>query len=377
MFVVWAPVVTVAVLSQTRLGLESPWSGSDVQLALVSVAIAGPLLVRVRRPLLASALLALALIGQVALGGSLHFASFLAVLFAAYAAGRHARARQALLAAVLLLAGIVIAMRDAITDAPEELFIPAFYVSAAAALGFVVRRQVGQAAELRRLTETLLREREVRDRLAVATERLRLARELHDVVAHTLTVAVVQAEACEEALESDPARAREAVRQVQDAGRRGLADLRAMVRVLRDVEQASTTDDLGLAGLEGLRIALAGAGLDVELSTRGSLADLPPTLAGDVYRIIQESLTNVVKHSAARTARVQLTRLGDDLDVDVTDPGPLALLTLPGGGHGIAGMIERAAAYGGQVTAGPAGDGFRVHARLPLGSAARTSEVRA
>src|SRR5690606_8143983 len=157
--------------------------------------------------------------------------------------GRHGASRRASAGVVVLLLGVVVAMRDSLPQDAAELVFPLFYVTAAAALGSVVQRQVRQSAELRRLNEALVGEREALDRLVIATERLRLARELHDVVAHTLTVAVIQAEACEDAIADDPERARAAAQQVQAAGRRGLADLRSLVRVLRDAE--APADDPG------------------------------------------------------------------------------------------------------------------------------------
>ncbi|HET8559667.1 MAG TPA: sensor histidine kinase [Marmoricola sp.] len=364
MVATWAPVVAVAALSQTGLGLESPWTGSDAALALTSALLAAPLLVRGTRPLVTAALTAIALVVQVELGGSLHFASFVAVLVAAYSGGRHAAARTGAAGAVVLLAGVAASMRGSLAQDAHELVFPLFYLTAATVLGAVVRRQARHAAELRRLNDALVREREALDRLVVATERLRLARELHDVVAHTLTVVVIQAEVCEEAIGDDPDRARAAARQVQEAGRRGLADLRSLVRVLRDADAGA--GEPGLGDLDALGGAMAGAGLDVEVVRDGDLQGLPPGLEGELYRIVQEALTNVVKHSAAPSVRVLLRRGGRHVALEVTDPGPAASTPGPSGGHGLAGMAERLAPFGGEVSAGPAGGGFRVHVSVPV-----------
>jgi len=356
--------VGVAVLSQTGIGLESAWSGSDAGLALTSALLASPLLLRVARPLLTAALTGAALVVQVHLGGSLHFAAFVAVLVAAYAVGRHAAGWRTAAGVVVLLVGVVVAMRHSLPEFAEELVFPAFYVTAASLLGSGLRRQARQSAEFRRLNDALVRERDALDRLVMATERLRLARELHDVVAHTLTVAVVQAEACEAALDTDVEQAREAARQVQAAGRRGLADLRSLVRVLRDGE--APPDDPGLDDLDALAGVMAGAGLDVSVERTGALGELPPGLERELYRIVQEGLTNVLKHSAATSARILLSGHGSHVELEILNPGPAVDVPVPSGGHGLTGMIERLAPFEGQATAGLFQGGFRVHVRVPL-----------
>jgi len=362
--VTWAPVVAVVVLSQAGIGLESAWSGSDAGLALTSALLAGPLLLRATRPVLTAALVGAALAVQVQLGGSLHFASFIAVLVASYAVGRHCAGRCTTAGVVVLLVGVVVAMRHSLPEAAEELVFPLFYVTAAAVLGSVIRRQARHAAELRGLNEALVRERDALDRLVVATERLRLARELHDVVAHTLTVAVIQAEACEDAVVDDPEGAREAAREVQAAGRRGLADLRSLVRVLRDAD--APADDPGLDDLDALAAVMAGAGLEVTVAREGDLGGLAPELERELYRIVQEALTNVVKHSTGTSVRVLVSRRGPHVDLEVVDPGPAVHAPVPSGGHGLVGMGERLAPFDGQVTAGPARGGFRVHVSVPV-----------
>lgn len=361
----WAPVVAVALLSQAGIGLESDWSGSDAGLALTSALLAGPLLVRRVRPVLTAALVGAALVVQVQLGGSLHFASFIAVLVASYAVGRHGVDGRPAAGVLVLLVGVVVSMRHSLPGEAEELVFPFFYITAAAVLGSVVRHQARQAAELRGLNEALVRERVALDRLVVATERLRLARELHDVVAHTLTVAVIQAEACEEAIHDDPARARAAARQVQAAGRRGLADLRSLVRVLRDAD--APADDPALDDLDALAAVMAGAGLEVTVTREGDLGGLAPELERELYRIVQEALTNVVKHSTATSVRVLISRHDPQIELVVVDPGPAVQSLAPSGGHGLAGMVERLAPFDGRVTAGPDQGEFRVHVSVPLG----------
>jgi signal transduction histidine kinase len=361
----WGPAVAVAVLAQTRLGLSSPWTGSDLSLTFTSLAVAAPLAIRTTHPLLAAAGLALALVAQDAVGDSLGFASFVAVLVASYSAGRHARPRRAVLGAAVVLVGVLVAMRESAVAQPDELVFPLFYISAAAAIGGVIRRLAQQSTDLRRLNAALAAERDATARLAVANERMRLARDLHDVVAHTLTVVVVQAENAEEAIDGqEPERARAAVRTVQEAGRRGLADLRSMVRVLRETERPGA--EPGLAEVEALAALMAGAGLVVTVRREGDLAGVPDGIGRDLARLVQEALTNVVKHSAAEEALVHLTVRDGWVEATVEDPGPALASDIPSGGLGVDGMAERLAPYGGSVSAAPCSDGFRVHARVPL-----------
>jgi signal transduction histidine kinase len=361
----WLPVVGVAAASQAGLGLEEPWSGSDAGLAVVALLQAGPLALRRRWPVVSAALVAATLPLQEALGGSLSFGTFVAVLVVAYSLGRYAATAGSQAAGtVLVLGGVVLGTLESVADAPTDLVFPVFYVSAALAVGAVVRRLVSQAAELRELNSVLERERDATVRLAVAGERLRLSRELHDSVAHTLTVAVVQAERCEQALADDPGSASEAVRAIQAAGRRGLSELRSVLRLLRDPD--TPVRDPGLADLGALVAAMSGPDLQVALTWDGEPARVADEVGLQLFRVTQESLTNVVRHSDASAAAVRLSVGPDSVTVEVTDPGPSRTSALPCGGHGLAVMAERMAGVGGSVVAGHDGDGFRVAASAPL-----------
>lgn len=360
----WIPVVGVAVLVQARLGLEQPWTGSDLSLAVMSLVHAVPLLVRRREPLVTAGVIAVALPLQEALGGSLSFGTFVAVLVTAYSSGRHTTTGRAALGVAILLAGVVIGTREHLPEDAAELVFPLFYVSAAATVGAVVRRLAAQASQLQALNAALARERDATVRLAVAGERMRLSRDLHDSVAHTLTVAVVQAQNCEQLVEDDPAAARTAARAVAEAGRRGLTELRAVVRVLRDLD--SPRAEPTLADLPTLAAVVAEAGLAVEVSSSGELQRVPDPAARALFRVVQEALTNVIKHSAAATAAVTVTVTQDAAEVAVVDPGPARSSELASGGHGLAGMAERLAAIGGHVEAAPQGAGYGVRATVPI-----------
>ena len=204
---------------------------------------------------------------------------------------------------------------------------------------------------------------------AVAVERTRIAREMHDVVAHSLTVAVVQCVAAGDDLDCgvaaiDPVRTR--VKAAEEACRDALDELRRMLGVLRfgpgELEPAPR-----LAELDGLCRAITSAGVHVDLELTGNLDALPPGVELSCYRIVQEALTNTLKHSGARNARVSVCGDHHQVTVRVRDDGHGQAPAGPAGGQGLIGLGERAAAYGGTLSAGPApGGGFLVHAVLPV-----------
>ena len=213
-----------------------------------------------------------------------------------------------------------------------------------------------------------LREKQEETDRIVAEERARIARELHDVVAHRVSLMTVQAGAAKTVAASDPAAAVRAMAAVEEEGRQALGELRHLLGVLRPTSVPDAIQPQpGLAELDPLVEQTRRAGLDVLLTTEGALTGLSARVQLSAYRIVQESLTNVVKHAGpgART-RVRLSNEGSCLLVEVTDDGTGATV-LPGAGHGIVGMRERALLLGGSLDVGPGADGgFGVRARLPL-----------
>jgi signal transduction histidine kinase len=219
--------------------------------------------------------------------------------------------------------------------------------------------------ELEDKAERLERERESDAARAVAEEQARIARELHDVIAHNLSVMVVQAAAADDVFETRPDRAREAIRRVEATGRSALAELR---RLLGDVRAngAEFAPQPGLARLDELVREVRDAGLDVVLTIEGRPKTLPRALDLSAYRIVQEALTNTLKHARARHAEVSVRYRDAHLDVEVRDDGSG---DGGGGGHGLIGMRERVALFGGTLSAGPANDGgYAIAATFPLGS---------
>jgi signal transduction histidine kinase len=213
---------------------------------------------------------------------------------------------------------------------------------------------------------------------AVAEERSRMARELHDVVAHALGVMVMQAGGAGMVPRLEEAKAKAVLSAIEQTGRQALTEMRRLVGILRDGEEGEAlAPQPGLEEIPALVDRLAGAGLDVRLDVEGDPRSLPPGAELSAYRIVQEALTNTLKHAGPATARVRLSWCPASLDIEVTDdgrgnrpgPGP-ATAANDHYGHGLAGMRERVALFGGDLEAGPSpGRGYRVAARLPLGTA--------
>jgi signal transduction histidine kinase len=284
--------------------------------------------------------------------------------------------RAALVAGGVAAAVVAVVMSLPRTDA--DLVDAAFAslgLAGAWVLGDRARVQRALAAELSDRAVRLEREREGEARRAVASERARIARELHDVVAHHVSMMVVQAEAGPLAVERDPARAAGAFAAIAATGRQALVEMRRLLGVLRGDGQApSLAPQPGLDQVPSLVEQVGRAGLEVELVVEGEKAPLPAGVELSAYRIVQEALTNAVRHAGPGRARV-LVRYGErDLELTVRDEGGGGGAAPAGGpptrsGQGLVGMRERVSLFGGELHAGPGPDGgFTVAARLPLGA---------
>jgi len=311
--------------------------------------------------------------------------AFLGVLVSAYSAGVYGSRRLArivVITAMTVLAGIFIP--DALGGLAwlhRRLPVPTVDAAVGAWLvGLVVRRQLdARNKHVAALAEHAALMEERADG-ATLSERLRIARELHDIVAHHISVAVIQSQAAQRVADSDPARAKTAMADVERTNRTALEEMRRLLGVLHSSEPGGTAAPipdayapaLGLADIEVLADRLRRAGLDVSVVQRGAAAGVPDDVGLTAYRIVQESLTNVLRHAGPAAVTVDLD-VGDQLRVTVTDDGrgaSAALAGVPGTGRGIAGMRERAAAVGGKLSAGPKrGGGYQVRATVPLGGA--------
>ena len=216
------------------------------------------------------------------------------------------------------------------------------------------------------------REREAAARVAVAEERARIARELHDIVAHAVSVMVLQVGAVRHKLPDALAEDREALRGVERAGRTALAEMRRLLAAIRpDGDEAELVPQPGLDGLDSLLDEVGRAGLPVELHVDGEPVPLPRGIDLSAYRIVQEGLTNALKHARASDADVTVRYRPDELEIEVRDNGQ-GSATSDGLGHGLVGVRERVKIYGGEMTAGTAtGGGFVLSTRLPLSDESR------
>ncbi|GAA2870969.1 histidine kinase [Streptosporangium fragile] len=255
-----------------------------------------------------------------------------------------------------------------------EVLIGAIFMGVAYGSGILLRRQIDRTMQLAERTTRLEVEREERARRAVEEERARIARELHDVVSHKVSIMTLHAGGVRMLLGDDRARERDMLLGVEKAGREAVDELRLMLGVLREAEGPDLeVARPGLDRLEELLTHVREAGLRVRLQTVGERRHLSEGLDLSAYRVIQEALTNVLKHARATRVGVVVAYGPDELTVEITDDGAGA----PGdghdrgghgsGGHGLIGMRERTAMHGGDLSAGPApGGGYRVAARFPV-----------
>jgi signal transduction histidine kinase len=333
-----------------------------------------PLLWRRRRPMAAFGVIAAVFVAQWSLGAVLH--ADVAVFIALYSLALHGSLRQLPWACGVMAVGmILVALRTApAMSVWDALFFLFSAMIAALALGLMVRIRRAQLAGLRDRAARLEIERDQRSRLATAAERTRVAREMHDIVGHNLSVMISLADAGVYATDTAPERGKEALRLIGDTGRMALGELRRVLGVLReDADGASRAPELspqpGVADLQTLCDGVRTAGLEVVYRTVGEVDALDSGVQLAVYRIVQEALTNTLKHAGADT-RVRLSVVVEDtrLVIRVRDNGTAGHPGPPSEeGHGLVGMRERAALYGGHVSAGPApGGGWDVEATLDL-----------
>jgi signal transduction histidine kinase len=292
--------------------------------------------------------------------------SMLAVwVLTAYSAAAYGTPRVAALA--LAVAASLSIVRAALDAGIEWEPISSLFMLIPWGAGVAIRRHRRQAAELRELTRQLEHEREARARAAVVEERTRIARELHDVVAHSVSVIAVQADAAEAALAHDPQRSQAPLAAVKQTAREALVEMRRLLGILRQPDDdPALAPQPGMRDLDSLVEQVRRTGLALELAIEGKPRPLPAAVDLSAYRIVQEGLTNVRKHAGVARARVEVRYGAAELDVAVLDDGK-GTTGDNGGGHGLVGVHERVALLGGTLRAGtrPEG-GYELRARLPL-----------
>jgi len=290
----------------------------------------------------------------------------LAVVVASYSVGAHARSAWAV--AVLpagVLAGLVMAGPNSVPHVPGDIAAGIVFLLAPWAVGRFVRGRAQETDVAVERVALLEREQAALSAAAAAEERVRLARELHDVVSHSVSVVAVQTQAIRRRLRPDQRREAEDLKAVEATAREAMAELRRLFGVLRGNEGISLAPQPGLAELDRLADQVRATGLDVRVTHASDTAQLQPGVDLAAYRIVQEALTNTIKHAGAHAVDVLITRTPTALDIRVDDDGHG--LGDGTGGHGLVGIRERAELYGGRldVSRSPAG-GVRVSAHLPL-----------
>jgi signal transduction histidine kinase len=371
----WAIALAFALAAEGMVLTASPegvaMPGGTLAAAALALAITLPLAWRRRRPMSAFAVVIAASTFAWVLTNRPAQAPvvfFLAAIVAFFSVGAYSDDRRGLGAG---MAGLVVfATATVVADhvRPHGDVRPgAWLVYVVAWLaGRELRRRRFELERLRGRAAELERDREARARAAVAEERRRIARELHDVVAHSVSVMVVQAQAGPRLLDT-PERALNAFRAIEASGREALVELRRLLGILRTADdQLAIGPQPGLGSLPSLVEQMREAGLPVTLQVEGEAFPLSPGVDLAAYRILQEALTNTLRHAGRASAAVRVSYGPRLLELEARDNGQGVNGTAESSGHGLVGMRERAALYGGEVVAGPDGDGYLVRVRLPL-----------
>jgi signal transduction histidine kinase len=356
--------------------------GQFGEIVLFNALLVIPLIWRRRFPLSAFAFAAAVALAQWIVNA--HAAADLTLLVYLYTVASRYPMRVGILATAVLETGTAMAaIRWPLTRLwPETFILLSGPVVASLLLGVSLRHWRNSLGALTERAEQLERERDQQARIAVAAERTRIAREMHDVVAHSLSVIVTLSEGAALKQAAEPERAAIAMRQVSATGRQALDEMRRLLGVLRtEDDPEGRQPQPGLAQLDGLLDQVRATGLAAGLTVTGTPAALPPGAGLTVYRIVQEALTNTLKHAAGPSRVSVAVACGPGcVTVDIRDDGARRGPRPAAGtaGHGLTGMRERAAVYGGTVMAGPGpAGGWRVRARLPVpaaGPAAAESE---
>jgi signal transduction histidine kinase len=331
-----------------------------------------PIVFRRKYPLIAAYVTTAVGIGHSLL--EIGVASLITICIALYTLFAYVGRRQAIL---YFAVNEVISLVQTPWQLPQEWISTLIFLNLALAFSWVLGEFVGARrayhAELEQRLRLLETERDQQARIAVAEERARIARELHDVVAHAVSVMVVQADGAAYAVHGQPELAERAVKTISSTGREALTELRRLLGVLRS-EQAGgeRAPQPGTQSLSDLAARVRAVGLPVQLDIVGNVDDLPAGVGLGIYRIVQEALTNSLKHAGPGTsATVRVARVGDRVDLTITDDGHRTSRSLVGvsGGNGLIGMRERALVFGGTLEAGPRDSGgWQVRASLPFGS---------
>ena len=371
---------TVAVVLFVIAEIEVATVGGDAPLPLLMLGAAGyslPFAIRRVRPLLAVVLVVASVVLMAALltDTTQYFVPFLVAMLTSYGAGAYLDGRPAYLGLAIMVCGVLTVTMLSPSQITGDYVFPTAFSAVAWLSGRAVRTRTRLTEELH---EAALREQEAQElesRRAAADERRRIAREMHDVVAHSVSVMVVQAGGARRILQRDPERAVAAAAQIERTGREALAEMRRLLGVLHREDDAhdARAPQPTMAGVGALVERAREAGLPVELRVSGERRSLPAGLDLAAFRVVQEGITNALKYADRAPTEVRVRWGARELELEILDrgPGPARerLEAAGGGGHGLVGMRERVKLYGGELHAGrQRGGGFEVRALLPVQS---------
>jgi signal transduction histidine kinase len=343
--------------------------GPEAATAPLMVVAGAALVWRRSYPLLVMLVVVGAMLTQTSLGMTMHSAvsPVVALFLVSWSIGAYEDRRRAALGLTILICTLWLSMAvDELRGTDQYMDTDYPWIGALILAPGLLGIAFGARTRSLRAAETRTRELELERREVVAAERARIARELHDVIAHSVSVMTVQAGAAEEMLRVDPGRAVDPVRAVQETGRQALVEMKRLVGVLRQGdEEMGLAPQPGLADVERLVDEMRQAGLRVELRVDGDRRPLPVGVDLSAYRVVQEALTNALKHAGGAPATVHLRYGPSTLEIEVVDRGRAS--AAKEGGHGLVGMRERVGIFGGSLDAGPRAEGgFAVRALLPL-----------
>jgi len=374
------PLLLLTVLSMPSFSWDRPltsYSQDDLNYLLFNLVLIMPLIWRRTWPRAVFAFVALAAFGQW-IAEITFVTGDLAVLAALYTVAAESVFGWAVAAGLVVEFGALLEVWQQWHTAHQRrgpLLFLACLIAGIWILGIYIHTRRDYLRSLEEKAARLERERDNQVRIAMAAERARIARELHDVVAHNVSVIVVQADGATYAIDTDTERAKRALETISSTGRQALSEMRRLLGVLRDGEDSGPfAPQPGLEQLTELVEHVRESGLPLEFLIDGDPRPLSAGLQLTMFRIVQEALTNTLKHGGvAASARVVLRYGPDEVEIVISDTGRGAEAPNDGHGHGLVGMRERASMYGGTAEAGPLPDGgFQVVARLPLREGAKT-----
>lgn len=376
--------IVVTLVFVYNLGFVVAITGSSgwqmfTALSVVSALVCVPFVFRRRYPRASTAVMIAAAFAQVLLGAGIMFVDVM-LAFAVFSLATRLRWMWSAAATVLVLLWLPLAGAQTAAQGlavfgiivPFMLGMVSFWLG-----GMLVRARRAEIEALREQARVLERQRDAQARIVAAEERSRIAREIHDIVSHNLSVVALMADGAASKVRTDPDRAEQAIITARDTSRAAMAEMRRMVGVLRTSQSEIAAPQPGLGQIEKLLDAQRAVGLKVDYAVFGEPVPLSEGIDLCAYRVVQEALTNAREHGgpSLTTVTVRIEYGDDELTIDVADDGSTAsgpAQQESGGGHGLVGMRERVSNYGGTLRTGPQpGGGFEVHATLPLNGGAR------